>query len=65
MNEDVFDGEGWYLSNHNSAEGVGYAGVDADEGEGGIEGVVFVESDLEILAILLERPREKRWGRDL
>lgn len=49
MDKDGFNGQGWYFSDHNSAEGVGDAGVYTDEGEGGIEGVVFVELDLEIL----------------
>ena len=53
MNKDVFDGESWDLSDHDSTEGISDAGVDADEGEGGIKGVIFVELDLEILVGLL------------
>ncbi len=60
MNKDVFDGENWDLSDHDSTKSIGDAGVDADEGEGGIEGVVFVELDLEILAGLLGGVFEKR-----
>lgn len=56
MDEDIFDGEGWNFSDHNSAEGIGNAGVDTDEGEGGIEDVVFVELDLRVLGELLKAP---------
>ena len=53
MDKDVFDGEGWNFSDHDSAEGVGDAGVDTDEGEAGIKRVVFVELDFEVLVDLL------------
>ncbi len=65
MNKDVFDGESWDLSDHDSTEGIGDAGVDANEGEGGIEGVVFVELDLEILVGLLGGVPEKERGKVL
>ena len=47
--EDGFDGEGGDLGEQNSAEGIGDRGVDVDEREGGIEGGVGVEADLEVL----------------
>lgn len=53
MDKDVFDGKRWNFSDHDSAEGVGDAGVDADEGEAGIERVVFVELDFKALVSLL------------
>ena len=53
MDKDVFDGQSWNFSDHDSAEGVGDAGVDTDEGEAGIERVVFVEFDFKILMDLL------------
>lgn len=43
--EDVFDGEGWDLGDEDAAEGVCERGVDADEGEGGVVGLVAVELD--------------------
>lgn len=52
MDKDVFDGKGWDFSDHDSAEGVGDAGVDTDEGEAGIERVIFVELDFKVLVIL-------------
>lgn len=49
VNEDVFNGEGGDLGEENAAEGVGYGGVDADEGEGGVVGCVGVELDAKTL----------------
>lgn len=53
MDKDIFDGQGWNFGDHNSAEGVGDAGVDPDEREGSIEGFVFVELDFKVLTALL------------
>ena len=53
MDKDVFDGQGRDFSDHDSAEGVGDAGVDTDEGKAGIERVVFVEFDFKVLMDLL------------
>lgn len=47
MHEDVFDGEGRDLREEDAAEGVGNGGVNANEGEGGVEGLEFVELDAE------------------
>lgn len=65
MDEDIFDGEGWNFSDHNSAEGIGNAGVDTDEGEGGIEDVVFVELDLRVLSHLLGGTARRGGGKYL
>lgn len=43
--EDVFDGQGWDLGDEDAPEGVCERGVDADEGEGGVVGLVSVELD--------------------
>lgn len=43
--EDVFDGERWDLGDEDAAEGVCERGVDADEGEGSVVGLVAVELD--------------------
>lgn len=53
MYEDILDSQCWNFSDHNPAEGVGDAGVDTNEGEGGIEGVIFMELDFETLLDLL------------
>lgn len=53
---DVFDGERRDLGEEDAAEGVGDAGVDADEGEGEVEGFRGVELDFEVLG------RELVWG---
>ena len=45
MDEDVLNGESWDFSKENATEGVGDGGIDADEGEGGVKGVIFVELD--------------------
>lgn len=60
VDENGFDGEGWDFSYHDSAEGVGDTGVDTNEGEGGIEGFVFVELDFKALFDLLRRAI--KWG---
>ena len=49
MNEDVFDCEGGDFGDEDSAEGVGYGGVQGKEGECGFVGGVLVELDREIL----------------
>jgi hypothetical protein len=49
VDEDVFDGEGGDLGEENAAEGVGYGGVDTNEGERGVEGCMGVEFDAEVL----------------
>jgi hypothetical protein len=49
VDEDVFDGESGDLGKENAAEGVGYGGVDTDEGEGCIVGCMGMEFDAEIL----------------
>lgn len=54
--EDVFDGEGGHVGDHDAAEGVGDGGVDADEGEGGFVGVVLVELDREAALEALNIP---------
>ena len=59
MDKNIFYGEGWNFCNHDAAEGVGDAGVDADEGEGGIMGVVLIELNRKTLAYLLDASVEK------
>ena len=49
VDEDELDCEGGDLGEENTAEGVGKGGVDADEGEGGVMGVIFVDGDVEVL----------------
>ena len=49
MDEDVFDCEGGDFGDEDSAEGVGYGGVEGEEGEGGFVGEVLVELNCEIL----------------
>ena len=65
MDKDVFDGKGWDFGDHDSAEGVGDAGVDTDEGEAGIERVIFVELDFKVLIGLLEGAVWRRKGKYL
>lgn len=47
VHEDGFDGQGGDFVNQDPPKGVGDGGIDVDEGEGGFEGCVFVEFDLE------------------
>ena len=62
MDEDVFDGEAGDFSDEDPAEGVGYGGVEGEEGEGGFVGGVLVELNCEILR---EDVLEKRvWWRE-
>lgn len=43
--KDVFDGESWDLGDEDAAKGVCERGVEADEGEGSVVGLVSVELD--------------------
>ena len=43
MDKAIFDGEGGNFSDEDPAEGVGYGGVEGEEGEGGFVGGVLVE----------------------
>lgn len=47
IDKDGLDGEGGDLGDHDTTEGVGDGGVDADEGELGLELVILVELNLE------------------
>lgn len=49
MYEDELDSKGRNFGNEDATECIGDGGVDADEGEGGIERFVLVEFDSEIL----------------
>lgn len=49
VDEHVFYGERGEFGEEDAAEGVGYGGVDADEGEDGFIGGVGVELDVEAL----------------
>lgn len=46
---DEFNGEGGDFGEEDAAEGVGEGSVDADKGEGGVEGCVLVELNVEVL----------------
>ena len=48
---DVFDGKGGNLGKEDAAKGIGDGGVDVDEGEGGFEGEIAVELDMEGLVL--------------
>ena len=52
----MFDGQGGYFCEEDPPECVGYGGIDADEREGCVVGLVLVEDDLEILGKVSERP---------
>lgn len=56
VNKDGLDSETGNLGDHDPAEGIGDGGVDADEGELGLELVVLVELDLEGAAEILLVP---------
>jgi hypothetical protein len=47
VDEDIFDGERGDFGEENTAESVGYRGVEAGEGEFGVIGGVLVELDVE------------------
>ena len=49
MDEDVFDCEGGDFGYEDPAEGVGYRGVEGEEGKCGFVGGVLVELDCEFL----------------
>lgn len=49
MHEDIFDRKCRNLSNKDATESVGNRSVDADEREGGIERIIFVDFNSEIL----------------
>ena len=49
MDEDVFDCEGGDFGDQDSAEGVGYGGVEGEEGECGFVGGILVELNCEFL----------------
>lgn len=51
MHEDELDGKGRDFGNEDATECIRERGVDADEGEGGIERFVFVEFDTENLVV--------------
>ena len=50
LDEDVLDGERRDLGEEDAAEGVGERGVDANEGEGGVQRIILVEGDVETVA---------------
>jgi hypothetical protein len=50
------NGQGGHFGEEDAAEGIGDGGVDADEREGCIKGLVAVEGDCEIVAELVEGP---------
>ena len=56
VHEDGFNCDSWNFSDENATESVGNRGVDADEGEGGIELAIVVELDLQVLLELFEIP---------
>lgn len=49
VHEDIFNGDSGDLSEKYASECVGDGGIDADEREGSMEGVILVELDLERL----------------
>lgn len=51
MHEDELDGKGRDFGNEDATECIREGGVDADEGEGGIERFVLVEFDTKILVV--------------
>lgn len=48
----IFDSQGRQLGDQNTAESVGDGGIDADEGELGLELLVAVELDAEVLRLV-------------
>jgi hypothetical protein len=50
LDKDVLNGERRDLGEEDAAEGVGERGVDADEGEGGMQRVILVKGDVETVA---------------
>ncbi len=48
MNEDIFDSHCWDLGDENASERIGDRSIYTDQGEGGFEGVIVVEFDLEM-----------------
>jgi len=60
---DFFDGEGGDFGKEDAAEGVGEGDVEADEREGGFEGVVAVELDFEVLDAVRILDAEMEKGR--
>ena len=50
VDEDEFDGERGDFGDEDAAEGISEGGVDADEGERGVEGCIFMEVDVEVLS---------------
>lgn len=56
MYKDGLNGESWDLGDKDATEGVGDGGVDADERELRIKGVILVELDIEVLAEVLDVP---------
>lgn len=53
---DVLDGQGGDLRDEDAPKGVGDAGVNTDEGEGGIELLIFVKLYGEVVAELIDVP---------
>lgn len=51
IHKDVFDGNGRYFGNEDTAKCIGNGGIETDEREGGIEWFVFMELDSKILRI--------------
>ena len=49
VDKDVFNGKGGDFGNKDAAEGVCYRSVDANEGEGAVERLMFVKFDFECL----------------
>lgn len=49
VDKDVFNGKGGDFGNKDAAEGICYRSVDANEGEGTVERLMFVKLDLKSL----------------
>lgn len=57
IHKDEFDSDGRNFGNEDTAKCIGNGGVKADEREGRIEWVVFVELDSEILSVFRKKQR--------
>lgn len=55
IHKDVFDSNGRYFGNEDATKCIGNGCIETDEREGGIEWLVFMEVDSEILSVFRKK----------
>jgi hypothetical protein len=62
---DIFDGEGWDFGDENATKGICNRGIDSYQGKAGLERIVFVELDFEVLNGFYQHSISRRMGPEM